>query len=336
MILRSAATLQASSWQKDLSEAITDSKELCRHLNLTDQDLIQANMASQQFALKVPRPFANRMEKGNPKDPLFLQIWPQGQELTTQINYLTDPLGEKAASPQVGVIHKYHGRVLLIGSPTCAINCRYCFRRHYPYEENMLNTEQYQAAFNYIQQETSIAEVILSGGDPLVSSNKRLAWVVTQLEAIPHVKRLRIHTRLPIVIPNRVDDGFLSLLQQTTLQTVIVVHSNHSNEIDSSVSTALTALRQVCTVLNQAVLLKQVNDNKQALTNLNIKLFEAGVLPYYLHLLDKVHGAAHFDIPEADAIALVKELSHQLPGYLVPKLVREDAGAKSKTLIAIN
>lgn len=288
------------------------------------------------FPLKVPLAFARKMQAGNPKDPLLLQVLGSRSELLEAPGYSSDPVGETGeANPCSGIIHKYRGRVLLIVSSGCAINCRYCFRRDFPYAENQNSRREWRDALRYIAGDPDISEVILSGGDPLLANDAYLQDLVGQITAIPHVRRLRIHTRLPVVIPARITPGLIDAICPESLETVLVIHSNHANEVDASVESALGMLRaRGVTLLNQTVLLAGINDSPEALVKLSERLFTAGVLPYYLHLLDKVRGAAHFDVPERAARRLLGEISAQLPGYLVPRLVREVAGARSKIAIA--
>jgi len=256
-------------------------------------------------------------------------------ELSSPPGYGADPTGEIGGNiRRAGIIHKYRGRVLLVVSGGCAVNCRYCFRRHFPYADNRNSRAQWQAALEYVASDPSIREVILSGGDPLVADDDYLDELCGRIAAIPHVRRLRVHSRLPIVLPDRVGDGLLRALGRETLQTVMVVHSNHANEIDADVGRALALCREYrVSLLNQSVLLAGVNDSVQALADLSERLFAHGVLPYYLHLLDRVRGAAHFDLPESRAVELHREISARLPGYLVPRLVREEAGAAAKTQV---
>lgn len=324
-------TILHPTWQKALTNAITDFGDLCRLLSLDGQTMQFSQAAEQSFALRVPREFVSRMTIGNPKDPLLLQILPQPIEMQTISGFFNDPLNEQLTNPVPGLLHKYHGRVLLTLTGACAINCRYCFRRHFPYAANLPSKENWIRILDYIRQEHSIDEVILSGGDPLVLKDNLLASFVSTLEEISHLKRLRIHTRLPIVIPQRITDEFVVWLSRTRLQTVIVLHCNHPNEIDESVIQVLGKLRKANIVLlNQFVLLKNINDNVPALVNLSKKLFETGVLPYYVYLLDKVNGAAHFDVSETCAHELIAEMKKQLPGFLVPKLAREVPGMAHK------
>ncbi|PIE25008.1 MAG: EF-P beta-lysylation protein EpmB [Neptuniibacter caesariensis] len=321
-------------WQQLLSHAIDDPAQLLSSLNLSPDLLQGAAAGSSLFALKVPAPFLERIEKGNPNDPLLKQILPLGAELQEVPGYVTDPLAEAESSPSGGLIHKYPGRVLLILSGACAINCRYCFRRHFPYQDNQLGRAQWQQVLDYVQHDPSISEVIFSGGDPLATSDKRLRKMIQDLELIPHLKRLRIHSRLPIVIPQRVTPELLDVLSASRLDTVMVLHVNHANELDKSTASAVARLKMAhITVLNQAVLLKGVNDNLKALQQLSETLFTQGILPYYLFTFDPVKGAAHFDIPDAEAIRLHQQLQATLPGYLVPKLAREIPGKSQKTLL---
>jgi EF-P beta-lysylation protein EpmB len=287
--------------------------------------------ASRLFPLKVPRTLLDRIERGNINDPILQQILPIAAELNVASGFSTDPVSEQHNQP-AGIIHKYHGRVLLMVNGHCAINCRYCFRRHYPYNDNRLNRTQWEKAIDVIRQDTSIREIIYSGGDPLASSDKQLHWLTQKIAEIPHITRLRIHTRLPIVIPQRITPDTLAWMTQTRLSTIMVLHCNHANELkdDTLISAIQTMKSAGITLLNQAVLLKNVNDNLGSLIDLSERLFHTGVLPYYLHLLDKVQGAAHFDIDETRAKNLHTELTHHHSGYLVPKLVREVANHPSK------
>jgi len=319
-------------WQVQLRNVITSRRELLDTLELSNDDVGFLSGACEDFPLKVPRSFVQRMRPGDPRDPLLLQVLSSEQEMADTAGYSRDPVGESGDSnPRRGIMHKYHGRVLLIVSGGCAVNCRYCFRRHFPYNENQNSRRQWHDALDYIRADSSIEEVILSGGDPLVATDEQLQQLIEQIAAIAHVKRLRIHSRLPVVIPERVTDTLLDAITHTDLQTIMVIHCNHAREIDESVVFALAALRRRnITLLNQAVLLSGINDSLEAQLSLCQRLFATGTLPYYLHLLDKVQGAAHFDVPESKARLLLAELSARLPGYLVPKLVREIAGADSK------
>lgn len=322
------------TWQQLLAGSKLSTEELCARLKITYSNELATEQAASQFPLRVPEPYLERIEIGNPKDPLLLQILPQAQEMLVQPGYTSDPLDEAQSNPTAGLVHKYKSRVLVILSGGCAINCRYCFRRHFPYEENQLGSEQWQAILQYLAQDEAINEVIFSGGDPLATPDKRLEGFIKDLEAIPHLKRLRIHSRLPIVIPQRITDSLIRLLSETRLQTVMVVHANHANEIDQHVGNALLKLNQAGTItFNQSVLLKGINDSASNLIALSERLFEFNTLPYYLHLLDKVQGSKHFAIDDITAKKIMGELQANLPGYLVPKLVREEPSKPSKTLI---
>ncbi|MFK7976512.1 MAG: EF-P beta-lysylation protein EpmB [Halioglobus sp.] len=328
-------TRPTPTWQEQMRLCVASAQELLSLLSLKSDDVGLSAAAEKDFPVKVPLSFVRRMHKGDPNDPLLLQILASQLEDDIVSGYSSDPVGEAGeANPIPGVLHKYHGRALLITSSGCAVHCRYCFRRHFPYENNRNAQSEWREALTYIARDNSIDEVILSGGDPLIVTDKSLAGLVDQISAIPHVKRLRIHSRLPIVLPDRVTAAMMEAVKRPSLQTIIVVHCNHANEIDSDVRRAFDAIRaHNITLLNQTVLLAGVNDTEAAQVALNKKLFEAGALPYYLHLLDKVQGAAHFDIREEEALALHLKMQVLLPGYMVPKLVREEAGAKSKTLI---
>ncbi|WP_346798971.1 EF-P beta-lysylation protein EpmB [Halomonas sp. Bachu 37] len=323
---------QQSSWQTQLSRAIRDPDELCRRLGL-ERDWTQgARQGHDLFEVRVPEAFLVRMRHGDPTDPLLRQVLPLEAENRPVEGYLTDPLEEASHTPAKGLIHKYANRVLLITSPACAVNCRYCFRRHFPYHENAPSRDQWRESLRHLRDDATINEAILSGGDPLAASDNQLAWLVEQLDNIPQLKRLRIHTRLPVVIPDRIDDALLVWLARTRLQKVMVLHINHANEIDHAVIDACARLKQAgVTLLNQSVLLRDINDSVDTLAALSERLFEAGILPYYLHVLDPVQGAAHFDVPDSEARELVARLRDQLPGFLMPRLVREIPGKASKT-----
>lgn len=331
MIPGSAALRQVCLWQSALARAITDPAELLATVGLGEEWLPAARSAARLFPLRVPRGFVARMRQGDPHDPLLRQVLPLAEEYLASGEFRIDPVGDLAAMVAPGVLHKYHGRVLLTVTGACAIHCRYCFRRHFPYADANPAVDQWCSALEYIAGDASIAEVILSGGDPLTLSDRRLAELTTRLEAIPHIRRLRLHTRLPIVLPERVNDELLDWLAGVKIKTVVVVHANHANEIDATVMSALTRLKATgAQLLNQSVLLRGVNDSADTLTALSEVLFEAGVVPYYLHLLDRVRGSAHFEVTDAGARQLMMELNRRLPGYLVPRLVREVSGAPFK------
>ncbi|HFF6548959.1 TPA: EF-P beta-lysylation protein EpmB, partial [Acinetobacter baumannii] len=324
---------QEQNWQSQLSDLITDPLELLNLLELsTDQLLSGAILASEKFKLRVPRAFVGKMNAKDPLDPLLLQVLPHHLELEEHPEFVTDPLGEEAANQLPGVLHKYKSRFLLTLTGACAVHCRYCFRRHFPYQENLPKNEDWLNIKNYIESNPDINEVILSGGDPLTLSNRKLALWLERLSSLKQVKILRIHSRVPIVIPNRIDEELISLLKNSRLRIILVVHSNHASELDDFTCSKLLQLSEHhITVLNQAVLLKGVNDSAQTLTDLSYRLFEARVMPYYLHVLDKVKGAQHFDLIPSEIDAIYQDVLASLPGYLVPKLVREIAGEKNKT-----
>ncbi|OTT95122.1 EF-P beta-lysylation protein EpmB [Acinetobacter baumannii] len=324
---------QEQNWQSQLSDLITDPLELLNLLELsTDQLLSGAILASEKFKLRVPRAFVGKMNAKDPLDPLLLQVLPHHLELEEHPEFVTDPLGEEAANQLPGVLHKYKSRFLLTLTGACAVHCRYCFRRHFPYQENLPKNEDWLNIKNYIESNPDINEVILSGGDPLTLSNRKLALWLERLSSLKQVKILRIHSRVPIVIPNRIDEELISLLKNSRLRIILVVHSNHASELDDFTCSKLLQLSEHhITVLNQAVLLKGVNDSAQTLTDLSYRLFEARVMPYYLHVLDKVKGAQHFDLVPSEIDAIYQDVLASLPGYLVPKLVREIAGEKNKT-----
>jgi EF-P beta-lysylation protein EpmB len=329
-----APVIQQTIWQQALARSCTQLPELLSYLNLAPHTLPASTEATAKFPLRVTYDYLSRIEKSNPNDPLLRQILPIKDELAFNSDYTSNPVGDIEAEQVAGILHKYHGRLLLITTGGCSINCRYCFRREYPYSGNQTSKRAEQEAINYISQKLEISEVILSGGDPLILNDTRLSSLVSKLEKIPHLKRLRIHTRLPVTLPSRVDQFLLKWLSETRLATSIVLHVNHPNELDSSVGDALSKLRQAgVTLLNQSVLLKKINDNESTLCQLSEALFQYGVLPYYLHLLDKVSGSQHFDIPDADARQLYHQIRSKLPGYLTPTLVRERSGLPYKSPI---
>jgi L-lysine 2,3-aminomutase len=326
-----AAPLQTTRWQEELSQAVRDPRELFELLELDPSTLPAALAAHQDFKLMAPRPYLAKIRKRDINDPLLAQILPLGAELAAAPGYNADPLGENSANPAPGLIHKYHGRVLLIVSPVCAIHCRYCFRRHFPYEDNQPGRKEWQQALSYISNDSSISEVIFSGGDPLAANDHQLAWLSAQIAAFPHIKRLRVHTRFPVVIPSRINNSCLQWLRDSRLKTSVVLHVNHPNELGEDTRGAVERLKASgIDVLNQAVLLKGVNDNAETLITLSEKLYDTGILPYYLHVLDTVQGAAHFTVARHKIIDLQQHLLTKLPGYLVPKIVIEQSGASSK------
>jgi EF-P beta-lysylation protein EpmB len=334
MITAKTLSRQTPLWQRELAHAISDPAELLRELDLDPALLPGARAAALKFPLRTPRGFMARMRRGDPDDPLLRQVLPVAAELESAPGFIADPLDEQATQVAPGVLHKYHGRALLIAASACAVHCRYCFRRGFPYAEAQAGMDQWRPALGYLASDPSIREVILSGGDPLALSNRRLAALLAALERIPHLERLRIHSRLPIILPERVDQELLEMLTRIRLRPVLVVHVNHPHEIDGAVIKALEWLATAgVTLLNQSVLLRGVNDNAATLAALSEALFAARVLPYYLHLLDPVQGAAHFAVKESAALAIMNALRQRLPGYLAPGLVREKPGQLAKTLV---
>ncbi len=320
----------APDWRALWRDAITDAGELLQAVGL-DELADQLPPADADFALRVPRGFVARMRRNDRNDPLLLQVLPQLAELDEVPGFAIDAVGDMDSRAAHGVLHKYRGRALLIASGSCAINCRYCFRRHFPYGEEMAAAGQWRQALEHLRQDNSISELILSGGDPLALATGKLEELGRGLAELPHVTRLRIHSRLPVVLPERIDTVLLAWLAELPLQKVMVLHANHANEIDAGVDAACAALREAgVTLLNQSVLLRGINDDAATLAELSERLFAAGVLPYYLHQLDRVRGTAHFEVDDSGALALMDALRARLPGYLVPKLVREVAGDASK------
>ena len=315
-------------WRALLRDAVRSVGELLELLDLTTEDVPPWAEAEASFPLLVPRAFVARMRRGDPRDPLLLQVLPTAQEQVVSPGFGEDPIGEGLATAVPGVLHKYRGRALVIATGACAIHCRYCFRRHFPYEEHSAGA--LREALSYLERETTLEEVILSGGDPLSLSDCRLDELLAALEANPHLRRVRFHTRWPVLIPERITDPLLDRISSSRLRPVVVIHANHPRELDDAVGEGLCRLAARMTVLNQSVLLAGVNDSVAALRGLAERLFELGVLPYYLHALDPVAGAGHFAVADAEAERLVWRLAAELPGYLVPRLVREIPGAPSK------
>lgn len=321
------------TWQQALRNCITSPAELANILKLPQLITNNPHKTAQNkhFSLRVPREFVARMKVGVEKDPLLLQVLPQKQTKTLP-QFSLDPLQEKKSAAAPGLLHKFKDRVLLITSGACAINCRYCFRQHFPYAEHTLSSQRIQPALEYILQHQEIKEVILSGGDPLCVKNESLAELLLKLSNIPHLKRLRIHTRLPIVIPQRIDNHLLQILKGIKLPVTIVVHCNHPQEINLAVKKHIYKLKEIPTlsILNQTVLLKGINDSSQTLMELSESLYGAGIMPYYLHILDNVHGAENFSLPMEKTKKIMWELLENLPGFLTPKLVVEKPGLPSK------
>lgn len=319
-------------WQKQLAAAFKDPVELGRALQLPESWIAEHAPARQLFPMLVPRHFASLMNARDLNDPLLLQVWPQSVEFNQVSGYGTDPLGEAEVSAQPGVLHKYKSRLLLILRGGCAVNCRYCFRRHFPYNEHKIGRQQLADLVAYLQDHPEINEVILSGGDPLMAGDASISALLDVLEELPQIKRVRLHSRLPVVIPTRLTQGLAARLKKSRLQAILVIHANHPNELSETLGQGLGIWREAGVhLLNQSVLLKGVNDNAGTLARLSEGLFKMNVLPYYLHQLDKVAGASHFAVDDSQATALIKQLQIELPGFLVPKLVREIAGELSKT-----
>ncbi|MBW4933916.1 EF-P beta-lysylation protein EpmB [Marinobacter sp. F4206] len=323
------------SWQQLLSESITSPEILLERLELSPERwLAGARAGHELFPVRVPKPFLDRMRKGDPDDPLLKQVLPMDQESLSVPGFLRDPLEEGDAMQTTGLIRKYRSRALLMVTGQCAINCRYCFRRHFPYEDQRLSPDDRQQVLDTLSASPEVNEVILSGGDPLAVNDRLLAQWAADLSAIPHIRRLRLHTRLPVVIPQRVCDALLKWLAETPAQVIMVLHVNHPAEIDDATRKALARLRAAgVTLLNQSVILRGVNDNANVLETLSETLFDAGVMPYYLHAFDPVEGAHHYDVADEEARGLVRTLLTRLPGFLVPKLVREVPGREGKSPI---
>ncbi|HEX7028230.1 MAG TPA: EF-P beta-lysylation protein EpmB [Gammaproteobacteria bacterium] len=328
----------AIPWGEALAHAVRDPSELLKILKL-DGDagrLAAAHRAATLFSLRVPRGYIARMRPGDPQDPLLRQVLPLDAEFKSPPDFVADPVGDLQAMVSPGLLQKYAGRALLVVTEACAVHCRYCFRREFPYDAANPKKDRWAAAMDFIARDTSLHELILSGGDPLTLTNEALDDLLERVGKIRHIKRLRIHSRLPVVLPERIDDGLLKVLGSAGKRIVHVIHANHAQEIDDSVRTAIAKLRNLGEiVLNQAVLLKGVNDTLAAQIELAEALVEAGVVPYYLHMLDPVKGAHHFEVNEEYAVRLATELQHNLPGYMVPRLVREIPGRPSKTLLPI-
>lgn len=329
-------TQSREDWLQQLADVITEPAELLEYLALSDSPEWQkGHDARRLFALRVPYAFARRMKKGDPNDPLLLQVMTSASEFIATPGYSTDPLEEQDDAIAVpGLLHKYINRALLLVKGGCAVNCRYCFRRHFPYQENQGNKANWRHALDYIRQQPELDEIIFSGGDPLMAKDHELAWLLDEIETIPHIKRLRIHSRLPVVIPARITEALIQRFSQSRLQILLVTHINHANEIDPELCDAMTRLKRAnVTLLNQGVLLRGVNDNADTLAKLSNALFDAGIMPYYLHVLDRVQGAAHFMVPDDEARLIMRELMTKVSGYMVPKLTREIGGEPSKTTI---
>lgn len=327
--LRTNANPQMEPWRRELAEAVCDLDELLNLVGVA-REAVDALPSGAGFPLRVPRPYIARMRRGDPDDPLLRQVLPIGAETVTTPGYQADPLREAASVSGTGVLQKYRGRALIIAAGACPVNCRYCFRRHFPYAEHRLAPDV--PSLEAVRRDPSITEVILSGGEPLLLTDAHLGRLLDRIAAIDHVRRIRIHSRMPVVIPQRVTPRLVDVLTGIRPQVVIVTHFNHPNEIDDDCTRAMGAMERF-TRLNQSVLLRGVNDDGEILVELSERLFAVGVLPYYLHMPDAVAGTAHFDVPGERALALHRHLAERLPGYLVPRLVREVPGAPAKELV---
>ncbi len=319
-------------WQAELARGYRDPAALLAALDLPATGL--GILAHAPFPLRVPRGFVARMRPGDPRDPLLLQVLPLVAEGRPVPGFVSDPVGDLASARTPGLLQKYRGRALLVTTGACAVHCRYCFRRDYPYGEQSATAGNLDAALEAIAADPSLEEVILSGGDPLVLAEGRLEALLGQLDGLPHVQRIRLHSRVPVVLPERVDQRLLRLLQGLRKRLAIVIHANHANEIGPAAAEAIRALATAGPVLNQSVLLAGINDSPAAIADLSRALFDAGALPYYLHQLDRVAGASHFAVEDAAAVTLLAAVTRILPGYLVPKLVREVPGEPAKSALA--
>ena len=324
-----------SQWKRELANAETSVANLLERLNLTEY--LNRISSSPDFKCLVTDSYIAKMRRGDINDPLLQQVLPLQEEerITSQASGILDPVGDLKAQKSPGILHKYKGRALLITTGACAVHCRYCFRRHYPYQQASFSNRHLHETLNYLHSHDEIDEIILSGGDPLVLDNEKLATLISELESVEHIQTLRLHTRLPVVLPSRIDTGLLELLKQSRFQIVMVIHANHANELQREEQDRLSALHQAgVTLLNQSVLLRGINDDTSTLVALSKRLFQCQTLPYYLHSLDPVAGAMHFEVDKRTALSIKEEMDTLLPGYLVPKLVEEIAGKKSKSAIS--
>lgn len=334
MITCSPPRLESDPWQRELAAAVTDPAELLRMLGLDPAQLPQVPMGATDFPLRVPRYFVDLMRPGDPDDPLLAQVLPLAEEQEVVSGYREDPVDDMAASCDHGILKKYQGRALMIATGACAVHCRYCFRQHFPYAEQSV-LRHWQRALETLRELPDTSELILSGGDPLSLSDTRLGQLIDEAQKLPQLQRLRIHTRLPVVLPQRITDRLVQLLSDSRLQTILVVHANHPREVTRELGDALHKLASRGVILlNQSVLLKSINDDADTLATLSDTLLGIGVMPYYLHLLDPVAGAARFEVPLAHARRLLEELRRRLPGYLVPRMVRELPGEPYKTPVS--
>lgn len=329
MITRTPGSRQ--DWRTALRQAIRDPDSLSQALGRTKGDLGANYEAHRGFPTLIPPAWLHKIDFNNPNDPLLRQVLPTSAENDTTSGFTNDPVGDQAARRNGGVLHKYHGRALLITTGACAINCRYCFRRHFPYSQHIASRGRWEAACAYLEDHSDVTELILSGGDPLMLSTELLGALTEQLKPLSHIQTLRIHTRMPVVMPERIDDDLIDWIARWPGRLVVVIHSNHPNELGPDVAAALERLRGGgARLFNQSVLLKGVNDRWQTLARLSQSLFDMQVQPYYLHQLDRATGTAHFEVDQETAKSIVRDLMAHLPGYLVPKLVQESAGAEYK------
>jgi EF-P beta-lysylation protein EpmB len=330
MIPRIKDTEHRPAWQSQLATAVRSVTELLEILEI-DTERCKALPAGSDFPLRVPHSFIRRMATGDINDPLLRQVLPTQAENRSPPGYHHDPLHERDSMPVPGLLQKYRGRALLTITGACGVHCRYCFRRHFPYTDANPLPGRLEQSIAWLQRHPDVTELILSGGDPLTLSDEHLQELSCRLDAVPRLHTLRIHTRLPVVLPARIDAGFLAWVKRQRSRLVMVIHCNHPNEIDAEVTDAMQRLgRAGVILLNQSVLLRGVNDSGGTLVRLSEALFTAGVLPYYLHQLDRVWGAAHFEVTDAVARNLLAEMQAALPGYLVPRLVREVPGYTGK------
>ncbi len=333
-IIKQRSVLKNQNWQRVLATAVRNPNELLRMLNLSDEVCAREVYFPDDFKLLVPVSYVERMQKGNWDDPLLKQVLPTVNETREMPGYVADPVGDLNAAVSTGILHKYQGRVLLITTGACPVHCRYCFRQHFPYSDFLIEKAHWQKTLDQIKVDKTIHEVILSGGDPLMLADDRLRAICQDVASLKHVKTIRFHTRVPVFIPERINTSFLSCMSDLNINKVMVVHINHANEIDEAVAQSLRALQQAgFTLLNQSVLLRGINDSVASLQELSMKLFDLGVLPYYLHQLDRVAGAAHFEVGRAEALSIMNRLKEILPGYLVPRYVEEISGKRSKQAI---
>ena len=322
-------------WQRELREAVRDPRRLVEALGLPAALAEEARSAASGFPLFVPASYLGRIEPGNLADPLLRQVWPAAAESDAAPGFTDDPVADASFALRPGLIQKYAGRALMVVTGACAVHCRYCFRRHFPYDESPPSEAVWAEAVAAVRDDASIEEIILSGGDPLTVTDPRLARLADQFAAIPHLRRLRIHTRLPVMIPSRVNDELLSWLTGTRLTPVMVIHANHAQELDDEVAAAIRRLTTAgVLLLNQAVLLRGVNDTVDAQADLSLRLVDLRVTPYYLNQLDRVRGAAHFEVSIELGREIVTELRRRLPGYAVPQYVQDQPGAAHKVVLA--